>query len=103
LGTVNSVNLADGLDGLATGLFLLALLGVLPFVIPTPELTLLVFLAMGVGLGFLWANAHPARVFLGNVGSMALGGFLFGLAWSAKAVFFLPHPGRGLLCWRRFL
>jgi len=93
LGTVNGVNLADGLDGLATGLFLLALLGVFPFVIPTPELTLLVFLAMGAGLGFLWANAYPARVFLGNVGSMALGGFLFGLAWSAKAVFFLPLLG----------
>ena len=93
LGTVNGVNLADGLDGLATGLFLLALLGVFSFVIPTSELTLLVFLAMGAGLGFLWANAYPARVFLGNVGAMALGGFIFGLSWSAKATFFLPILG----------
>jgi len=93
LGTVNGVNLADGLDGLATGLFLLALLGVFSFVIPTSELTLLVFLAMGAGLGFLWANAYPARVFLGNVGAMALGGFIFGLSWSVKATFFLPILG----------
>ncbi len=93
LGTVNGVNLADGLDGLATGLFLLSLLGLLPLASPASEHILLIFLAMGAGLGFLWANAHPARVFLGNVGSMALGGFIFGLAWSAKATLFLPILG----------
>jgi phospho-N-acetylmuramoyl-pentapeptide-transferase len=93
LGTVNGVNLADGLDGLATGLFVLALLGLFPFLVSDFGLTLLAFLAVGAGLGFLWANAHPAQVFLGNVGSMALGGFIFGLAWSAKAPFFLPLLG----------
>lgn len=93
LGTVNGVNLADGLDGLATGLFLLALLGLLPLVVTAGELLLLTILAVGAGLGFLWANTHPARVFLGNVGSMALGGFLFGLAWGAGGAFFLPLLG----------
>lgn len=93
MGTVNGVNLADGLDGLATGLFLLALLGLFPLLWRTASLAALGFLAFGVGLGFLWANAHPARVFLGNVGSMGLGGLLFGLAWSSGGVLFLPLVG----------
>lgn len=93
LGTVNGVNLADGLDGLAGGLFLLALLGLLPLAVETPQLGALGVLGLGAGLGFLWANVHPARVFLGNVGSMGLGGFLFGLAWSAGGILFLPLVG----------
>lgn len=93
LGTVNGVNLADGLDGLATGLFLLALFGLSPFLLRIPKLAAMGFLAVGAGLGFLWANAYSARVFLGNVGSMGLGGLLFGLAWSAGGVLFLPLVG----------
>lgn len=93
LGTVNGVNLADGLDGLATGLFLLAILGLLPVLWRVPEVGALSFLGLGAGLGFLWANAHPAKVFLGNVGSMGLGAFLFGLAWSAGGILFLPMAG----------
>lgn len=93
LGTVNGVNLADGLDGLATGLFLLSLLGLLPLCLKIPDLGALGFLGLGAGLGFLWANTHPARVFLGNVGSMGLGGLLFGLAWSSGAILFLPLTG----------
>lgn len=93
LGTVNGVNLADGLDGLAIGLFILALLGLFPLVFEVPGLPGLGVLGLGAGLGFLWANAHPARVFLGNVGSMGLGGFLFGLAWSAGGILFLPLVG----------
>ncbi len=93
MGTVNGVNLADGLDGLASGLFLLALAGLLPLLLGHPQLGALSFLALGAGLGFLWANAHPAKVFLGNVGSMGLGGLLFGLAWSAGGALFLPLVG----------
>lgn len=93
LGTVNGVNLADGLDGLATGLWVVSLLGLIPALRSWPEHLALTFVGLGAGLGFLWANAHPARVFLGNVGSMALGGFLFGLSWSAGAGLFLPIVG----------
>ncbi len=92
-GTVNSVNLADGMDGLATGLFLLALLGLAPLSLGSAKLLAMSFLAGGAGLGFLWANAYPASVFLGNVGSMGLGGFLFGLAWSSGGILFLPVVG----------
>ncbi len=93
LGAVNGVNLADGLDGLATGLCLLSLLGLFPLLVAQPELGSLAFLGLGAGLGFLWANAYPARVFLGNVGAMGLGGFLFGLAWSSGGILFLPLAG----------
>lgn len=93
LGTVNGVNLADGLDGLATGLFLLSLLGLFPLLWTQPELGTLGVIGLGAGLGFLWANAYPAKVFLGNVGAMGLGGFLFGLAWSAGGILFLPIAG----------
>ncbi|MCX7844042.1 MAG: phospho-N-acetylmuramoyl-pentapeptide-transferase [Candidatus Bipolaricaulota bacterium] len=93
LGTVNGANLADGLDGLATGLFLLAVLGLFPLLWAKPGLAALALVALGAGLGFLWANAHPARVFLGNVGAMGLGGLLFGLAWAAEGILFLPLVG----------
>lgn len=93
LGTVNGVNLADGLDGLATGLFIFAVLGLIPLLLSVPKLGAMAFLALGAGLGFLWANAHPAKVFLGNVGAMGLGGLLFGLAWGAGGVLLLPLVG----------
>lgn len=93
VGTVNGVNLADGLDGLATGLWTLALLGLLPLLRGQPALVAVALLSLGAGLGFLWANAHPAAVFLGNVGSMGLGGFLFGLAAAGGGILFLPLVG----------
>ncbi len=93
VGTVNGVNLADGLDGLATGAWMVALGGFLPLTWGRPDLVALAILALGSGAGFLWANAHPARVFLGNVGSMGLGGFLFGLAFASGGVFLLPLTG----------
>ena len=92
VGTVNGVNLADGLDGLATGSWLLAVLGFL-FVGCGAELQGVALVALGAGGGFLWANTHPARVFLGNVGSMGLGGLLFGLAFASGGVFILPMIG----------
>ncbi|MFH1609302.1 MAG: phospho-N-acetylmuramoyl-pentapeptide-transferase [Candidatus Bipolaricaulota bacterium] len=93
VGTVNGVNLADGLDGLATGAWLLALLGLLPAAWGKPELRGIALLGAGAGGGFLWANTYPARVFLGNVGSMGLGGFLFGIAFASGALFLLPLLG----------
>jgi phospho-N-acetylmuramoyl-pentapeptide-transferase len=82
VGTSNAVNLADGLDGLATGLCAIAAAGfALLGALTGNELVLLLGLALaGACLGFLWFNRHPARVFMGDVGSLALGGALAALA-----------------------
>jgi phospho-N-acetylmuramoyl-pentapeptide-transferase len=89
----NAVNLADGLDGLATGLTIMALIvfSVLTYVTGRPdwsaylnipnvkgagELTVFNLALLGACVGFLWFNAHPAEVFMGDVGSLALGGVL---------------------------
>lgn len=92
MGTVNGVNLADGLDGLAAGTWTLAVLGLVS-VGSGGELGGIGLLAVGAGAGFLWSNAFPARVFMGNVGSMGFGGFLFGLAFGSGTVFLLPLVG----------
>ncbi len=92
VGTVNAVNLTDGLDGLASGSWVIAVLGLLPVLISS-SLAGLALVAAGATLGFLWANAHPASVILGNVGSMGLGGLLFGLAMASGGIFLLPLVG----------
>ena len=93
VGTSNAVNLTDGLDGLAIGCVLivtltLAILSYLtghaafshylfmPFIVNAGELTVFCAAVMGASLGFLWFNCHPASVFMGDVGSLALGGTL---------------------------
>ena len=93
VGATNSVNLTDGLDGLAIGLMIIAagamtalsyLSGHADFaryleLSRTPgaaELTIFCGAMTGASLGFLWYNAHPAEVFMGDVGSLALGGGL---------------------------
>lgn len=82
IGTTNAVNLADGLDGLATGLCGIAAIGfALLGVLTGNELVTLFGLALaGACIGFLYFNRHPARVFMGDVGSLALGAALAGLA-----------------------
>jgi phospho-N-acetylmuramoyl-pentapeptide-transferase len=89
----NAVNLTDGLDGLAIGPVMTssATYGVIsyvtghavfsqylgiPYVAGVGELTVLAMALVGAGLGFLWYNAYPASVFMGDVGSLALGGVL---------------------------
>ena len=101
VGSSNAVNLTDGLDGLAIGLVGIAALAnaVLVYVagnkifasylqvmyLPgTGELTVFCGALMGASLGFLWYNAHPAEVFMGDVGSLALGGALGMLAVLTK-------------------
>ncbi|MCB1199957.1 MAG: phospho-N-acetylmuramoyl-pentapeptide-transferase [Leptospiraceae bacterium] len=91
VGTSNAVNLTDGLDGLAVGISIIVLgtLGILAYVTgvkPLAEYLLIpfipeanevgVFLAALVGacIGFLWYNAYPAQIFMGDTGSLALGG-----------------------------
>jgi phospho-N-acetylmuramoyl-pentapeptide-transferase len=93
VGSSNAVNLTDGLDGLAIGCTLIVstvflvltylagnyraseYLGI-PFVPGAGELTVFCSAMMGAGLGFLWFNCHPAQVFMGDTGSLALGGAL---------------------------
>jgi phospho-N-acetylmuramoyl-pentapeptide-transferase len=93
VGSSNAVNLTDGLDGLAIGcvvmvsfVFLvmtyvagnrnLAAYLQMPYVAGTGELTVFCAAMIGAGLGFLWFNCHPAQVFMGDTGSLALGGVL---------------------------
>ena len=101
VGTSNAVNLTDGLDGLATGCTIMAALayGVLayvagnvkiatyldvPFYSFSGELTVLCMALVGAGLGFLWFNCHPAKVFMGDTGSLAIGGVLGVIAICCK-------------------
>jgi phospho-N-acetylmuramoyl-pentapeptide-transferase len=91
VGSSNAVNLTDGLDGLAIGCTLIVgfvflvftyLAGnikaatylQIPFVPGAGELTVFCAALLGAGLGFLWFNCHPAQVFMGDTGSLALGG-----------------------------
>lgn len=82
MGTVNALNFADGLDGLAAGLAAIALLAFWG----DPLAAALI----GGLLGFLWFNAHPARLFMGGVGSEALGAAIAGLAIVHGDVWRLP-------------
>lgn len=93
VGFSNAVNLTDGLDGLAIGCTLIVTTVLLimtyvagnvkfatylqvPYVAGAGELTVFCAAMMGAGLGFLWLNCHPAQVFMGDTGSLALGGAL---------------------------
>lgn len=82
LATTNAVNLTDGLDGLAAGTTFFVALGLILVCFMTAHFTLAVFAASLAGgcLGFLIYNRHPARVFMGDTGSMALGGAVASIA-----------------------
>jgi len=101
VGTSNAVNLTDGLDGLATGCtatvasayaalaylsgnILAASYLQIPFVQYSGELCVVCASLLGACLGFLWWNAHPARVFMGDTGSLAIGGLLGAVAICCK-------------------
>jgi len=77
IATTNSTNLTDGLDGLAGGTGSIALVGLSLLIgYEHPELAIFCACMSGSYLGFLWHNRNPARVFMGNTGSLALGGAL---------------------------
>ncbi len=81
-GTTSGVNLTDGLDGLAAGcaaIVLMAYVGI-TFLSGQTELALLASCAVGACVGFLWFNAFPATIFMGDTGSLGLGGAIAGLA-----------------------
>lgn len=87
--STNSANLTDGLDGLAGGISLLVLGGFIA-AFPSEGNLMLVLPLISALAGFLWLNAHPASLFLGDVGSFALGGIIGALALANGAAFLLP-------------
>jgi len=110
VGSSNAVNLTDGLDGLAIGCTIIAAgaLAVLTYVsghatfstylelqrMPqVGELTIFCGSMVGSAIGFLWYNAHPAEVFMGDVGSLALGGAIGTVAVIIKQELLLPFIG----------
>jgi phospho-N-acetylmuramoyl-pentapeptide-transferase len=85
-GTTSAVNLTDGLDGLAAGcaaIVLLAYVGI-TFLAGDFELAMLSGCLVGACIGFLWFNAFPATIFMGDTGSLGLGGAIAGLAVMTK-------------------
>lgn len=87
VGLSNAVNLTDGLDGLAGGLSILTALGLAWTVYQwgdLAQLPLFGYALAGACLGFLWFNAHPAKVFMGDTGSLALGSSFAALALMGK-------------------
>jgi len=89
LASTNSANLTDGLDGLAGGISVLVLSGFL-VMFPNMDNLMLILPLIGALAGFLWLNVHPASLFLGDVGSFALGGIIGALALANGAAFALP-------------
>ena len=110
VGSSNAVNLTDGLDGLAIGCtvtvaFAYALLSYaagnfriaeylqVPFYPFTGELTVVCAALVGAGFGFLWFNCHPAKVFMGDTGSLAIGGMIGVVAICCKQELLLTVVG----------
>ncbi len=110
VGASDAVNLTDGLDGLAIGLVLIVTATYLLFsyitghsglsdylkisyVSGTGELTVFCGAVLGAGMGFLWYNTHPAEVFMGDTGSLALGGSLGTIAVITKHEILLAIVG----------
>lgn len=108
--TSNAVNLTDGLDGLAAGLMAIAMLVLAVFAYAmgredasaylqifylagSGELTVFCSAVFGAAIGFLWFNAHPAQVFMGDTGSLALGGSLGAVAILLKSEFLVVIVG----------
>jgi phospho-N-acetylmuramoyl-pentapeptide-transferase len=82
-GTTSAVNLTDGLDGLAAGcaaIVLLAYVGITFITNGDTDLTFLAACLVGACIGFLWFNSFPASIFMGDTGSLGLGGAIAGLA-----------------------
>jgi phospho-N-acetylmuramoyl-pentapeptide-transferase len=82
-GTTSAVNLTDGLDGLAAGCAAIVLLAYIGITFISPGQTDLTYLAgclVGACIGFLWFNSFPASIFMGDTGSLGLGGAIAGLA-----------------------
>ena len=86
LGTTNAVNLTDGIDGLATTVttIILAFFTTVGIILGVKEIVLVGATLVGACLGFLLFNLHPAKVFMGDTGSLLLGGAIAGIALYLK-------------------
>lgn len=86
LATTNAVNLTDGIDGLSTSVttIILTCLTVISIIWDIKETTIFGCIIIGAGLGFLLFNLHPAQVFMGDTGSLLLGGAIAGIALYLK-------------------
>lgn len=91
LGTTNAVNLTDGIDGLATSVttIIITALTVISIAFDVEEVTFVGCILVGACLGFLIFNLHPAKVFMGDTGSLLLGGAIAGMALYLKMPFIL--------------
>jgi phospho-N-acetylmuramoyl-pentapeptide-transferase len=109
-GSSNAVNLTDGLDGLAIGIVVMVALAfsvlcyvsgnirfseylLIPYIKGSGELTVFCASILGAGLGFLWFNCYPASIFMGDVGSLALGGAIGTVALLIKKEMLLAIVG----------
>ncbi|MBI4982716.1 MAG: phospho-N-acetylmuramoyl-pentapeptide-transferase [Candidatus Omnitrophica bacterium] len=109
-GSSNAVNLTDGLDGLASGIVVMVAIALsvlcyvsgnikfssyllIPYIKGAGELTVFCASILGAGLGFLWFNCYPASIFMGDVGSLALGGALGTVALLIKKELLLVIVG----------
>lgn len=90
--TTNAVNLTDGLDGLATSVSLLIItfLGLVSFAFNNSVLTSFCAIIAGALLGFLRNNSYPAKIFMGDTGSLALGGVIATIAMMLKLQLLIP-------------
>ena len=94
LATVNGVNFTDGLDGLASSVtIVVALFFALYAFGATNTISPICLAVVGALLGFLLFNAYPARIFMGDTGSLALGGFVAGAAYVMHMPLFIPIVG----------
>jgi len=94
-GTTNAVNLTDGLDGLAAGAAAIALLAytAIAFLERQYDVAVICGAMVGAIVGFLWYNSHPADIFMGDTGSLAIGGILAAAAVLTKTELLLPIVG----------
>ncbi len=109
-GSSNAVNLTDGLDGLAIGVVVMVAIAfsvltyvsgnikfsnylLIPYIPGSGELTVFCASMLGAGLGFLWFNCYPASIFMGDVGSLALGGAIGTIALLIKKELLLVIVG----------
>ena len=105
-GSSNAINLTDGLDGLAIGCFVIAMMPItamayisghfkfadylhIQYIREAGELTVFCSALIGAGMGFLWYNSYPAQVFMGDTGSLALGGVIGTVAVLIKKEIYL--------------
>ena len=96
IGTVNAVNLTDGLDGLASGITAIVSAFFVVFALIIAHnfgISQMAAATLGACIGFLWFNVNPARVFMGDTGSMALGGAVTAFALFTNSVLIIPIVG----------